>query len=317
MKALIGFLAVVWMGIQGAEGAGVTLVDFCPEASGVVGSQDQLRPPTVRQAERQLFPLDWAEPMFRKGNPPREAAFFSGAEAWTDGAPVLVTDSSSGFMRLHSNNPPGWPDEPCVLWAVGENSSGQHMFHLSWVNVWTKDVFEGMAKSGGRVRAGEEASMAVTINLWLPEFRPEAMPGGVRFIVRNAGQTLVSEFIYRELVDGPTRIELPRLGRARWAVVELAGDSLRLPAAMEFKNMELEDVDAAGFLLYGSGSHSRVIRWSRFELVAEPVAGPTSYAGWGGGGFRADRWAGSGYVGWRWMGLLKHRCGEGARVRFW
>jgi len=201
---------------------------------------------------------------------------FSAAEAWIDGAGAL--DLQHGDLKLHPNNPPGWPDEPCLFWTVSESTGGQHLFHSTWVNLWNKAQFTGLAGGDARVRLGPGSRLAVTYTAWTPEFRKGALPAQIRFVVRNAGTTYVSEFAYTELIDAPRRIELADAASTRWAPVSWTAESFRVPGQLEFRKVEFEDVEAVGWVQQNSGSHLRVYRWNRFEFSAHPQQGAASYA---------------------------------------
>lgn len=280
----------------------VKLVDFRPQDCGVEGSVDTLRAPAILQGDRILYPLSLEKPLFRRSDSGNAPLLYGGAEVWTSGSSILKTGSSS-FMRLHSNEPPSWPNEPCVLWSVGESSGGEQMFNLCWVNLWPKALFAGMARPDDRVAAGPGSQLAVEVASWTPEMRPGAESGQVRFIIKQGGQIWVSEYAYFELVSESKRLELDNLEGERWAAVSWTEENFRLPARLEFQKVVWEDVEAVGFVFYGSGSHDRITRWSRFEFSGQPASGPVSYAYRSGGwsGFPADRRAENGYLMWAWM----------------
>lgn len=258
------------------------LVDFQAAAAALPETQESPRPWTLRSPTRILSPLDLDQPAFHTGTPPTRPAFFTAAEAWTSAdAPIL--DTGNLYLKLHDNEPPGWPDEPCVMLALSETTGGQQMFHAAWVNLWTKPLFQGMADPHSRIRLGPDARLAVTYTAWSPDFRPGSIAPQIRFLIRNAGTTYISEFAYRDIIDRERRIVLDHPAATRWAPVAWSAESFRIPDALDFQNVAFEDVEAVGFIQQNSGSHLRLSRWNRFEFHTDPASGPTSYA------FRSSR----------------------------
>lgn len=238
--------------------------------AGRPGIADAWKTPALLTSQRALYPLTSLSTA-RASDP---LPFLSAAEAWTSGGGAI--DPDHGELKLHPNDPPGWPNEPCVLWKVGETTSGRHLFHSTWVNLWTKAQLT--AAGTPRLRLGTSSHLAVTYTAWVPEFREGALPAQIRFVVRNAGTTYVSEFAWGDLIDQPRRIVLNNPTSTRWAPVVWSGDSFRLPDTLEYQTVVFDDVEAVGWVQQNSGAHLRVYRWNRFECNAESHTGPTSYA---------------------------------------
>ena len=253
------------------------LVDFQAATTQIPQAQISPRSWTEFTSSRALLPLLWDQPTFLTGTPPSQPAFFSGVDIRSLGDASNV-DTKHVYLKLNDNDPPEWPNEPAVFLACTESSQGQQAVHLTWVNLWTKPLFQGMADPSSRVLLSPGSRLAVTYSEWLPESPEPTFPSQIRFIIRNAGITYLSEFVWSQPITQPKSIVLENPASTRWAPVTWTADSFRIPESLAFQQVEFEDVEAVGFVQQNASKFMRLIRWNRFEFHAEPASGPASFA---------------------------------------
>lgn len=249
MLMVVAVLAAV-TGVRGAD-----LVVFKPGDAGLPSSFVTATP-TVLTANEARWDFDRNKPLFA------EYPKLFGGVRFTDSASTLSTNTT--MMRLHDNNPAGWPNKPSLFWQGSDSSAGKNFFNLSAVFVFKKADFAG--NPTGRVALPVGSSLRLNILSWYNAAGVDgSWPVQVRFLVNNGGQYYVSDTVYTEAKAGA--LALADVATAQWAPVTLSSTEFSLPADLKFGPVTLDDLQEVGWIGTGSGTYLRWFAVDEFTVT--------------------------------------------------
>ena len=215
------------------------------------------------------FNFDTAKPLFAE-----EPEFYGGLDI-TDSGTTLVPTPQGGW-RLHTNNPPSWPNYPAVFFNGNDTSSQANYYNVTVLYVWKKAGFAGV-KGVQTVKFNSSSTLGLSIKTWFTAGTEKAKPAEIRFVLRNGSRYYVSEAKFSFPQDGTlppdTVFDLadfnnnPKPGK-RWAAFEPTATSFGLPASFDWAAVDFNNVTEAGWIGQGSGVDFRLFGFSTFNAAA-------------------------------------------------
>ena len=181
------------------------------------------------------------------------------------------------FLRVHTNNPPGWPGYPLAFFQATDAAGGAMTFNIHALFVWKKADFSGV-KNGDTVRFDSTSSLSLNLKQWWAV--EGGLPAELRFVIRNGTRYYVSEakfhadtaMIGPDMETSNVKFNLDdfnnnRTPGKRWSVFDPSATKFEIPVVTDWDAVDFKDVTAVGWIGQGSGKFNRLFGFDTFSAT--------------------------------------------------